>query len=389
MRTPRGARPRRATSAEWSDWRWQVRNRLRTVEEVAAALRLPGWAQNVERGLLRRFPVAVTPYYLSLARPGKANDPIARQILPAAEEGVALAGETPDPLAEDALSPVPGVVRRYPDRALIVPTSFCATHCRHCFRKRGWAGGGVALKKSELLRAVEFVRSTPAIRDVLVTGGDPLHLGPRLLAMLLTELRKVPHLEVLRVASRAPVTLPQRIDEELLALLRAVRPLWFLTHFNHRVEVTPLAASALRRLVDAGIPVQNQTVLLKGVNDTSAKQLALARALLALGVRPYYLHLPDPVAGTGHFRVPLDRAVDVVRGMFGKIAGFGIPRLVVDLPGGKGKVPVMPSFLRRRDGDDLWFESPLGGGEVLYRERAANRGDARSRPGVAGPPEPG
>ncbi len=368
MRTPGGTDPRRVAAVKWNDWRWQVRNRLRTVAQVAAALRLPGCARGLERKLLLRFPVAVTPYYLSLARSGKADDPIARQILPMPEEGEALAGETPDPLAEDALSPVPGVVRRYPDRALIVPTSFCATHCRHCFRKRAW-NGGAALTRADLLRAVKFVRDTPALRDVLVTGGDPLHLEPRRLALLLTELRKVPHLEVLRIASRAPVTLPQRIDGELIALLRAVRPLWFLTHFNHRVEVTPLAESALRRLLDAGITVLNQTVLLKGVNDTSAEQLALARALLALGVKPYYLHLPDPVAGTGHFRVPLDRAVDVVRGMFGRIAGFGIPRLVVDLPGGKGKVPVMPGFLRRRDGDDLWFESPLGGGEVLYRER--------------------
>ncbi len=359
---------RGASPAEWADWRWQTRHRVRTVAALRDALGLPGAGTPDAARVEERFPVGVTPYYLSLVRPDDPADPILRQILPSDEEAHATGQEVDDPFREEERSPVPGVVHRYPDRALILPTNFCATLCRHCFRKRSWAEGFHVLDRAALRRAVDYVRGEPGIRDVIVTGGDPLHLPTGSLERLLEDLRSVPHLEVLRIASRTPVTLPQRLDDALVDVLRRARPLWFVTHFNHAREVSPDAASTLRRLIDAGITVQNQAVLLRGVNDSTEAQVALSRALLRLGVRPYYLHLADPVAGAGHFRVSLADAVAVLKGMFGRVAGFGVPRLVVDLPGGGGKVPLEPDFVVRRSGDDVWFESPIDGGEVRFTD---------------------
>lgn len=364
MTTPLATLRRDVAPADWADWRWQTKHRLRSVAALQDALELPPGHVAAGAAVEERFPAGVTPYYLSLARSDDPTDPILRQILPDPAEEHRADHEVDDPFREDERSPVPGIVHRYPDRALVLPTNFCATLCRHCFRKRSWADGWYVLDRAALAEAVDYVRRTTTVRDVIVTGGDPLHLPTRTLATLLQDLRSVPHLEVLRVASRTPVTLPQRLDDELVAVLRSVRPLWFVTHFNHAQEVSPEAAAALRRLIDAGVTVQNQAVLLRGVNDSTDAQVALSRALIRLGVRPYYLHLADPVAGAGHFRVGVDRAVEVVRGMFGRVAGFGVPRLVVDLPDGRGKVPLEPSFVVRRRGDDLWFQSPIDGGEV-------------------------
>lgn len=359
-----------ARTPQWGDWRWQMRHRIRTLGALLDTLQLGPSLVTADEELLRRFPVGVTPYYLSLADPYDPHDPILQQVLPIPSEAVAGGQETADPFEEQALSPVKGIVHRYPDRALVVPTNFCATLCRHCFRKRSWADGFFVLNGAELERAIEYIRARPGIRDVLVTGGDALHLREELLGPLLVALRGIAHVEVLRVATRVPVTLPQRIDAAMLDLLAAVRPLWLITHFNHAIEVSPQAAQALRALLDRGITVQNQTVLLRGVNDSVDAQLELSRALLRLGVRPYYLHLADPVAGAGHFRLPIERGQEIVRGMFGKIAGFGIPRLIVDLPGGKGKVPVMPSFAVDAAGRAIRFTSPIDGSVVDYEDPA-------------------
>ncbi len=351
---------------EWSDWRWQTRHRCRTVGELLAAVNLPESAVPPSVDLLERFPLGVTPYYLALARRGDPSDPILRQVLPIAAEDVATGQEVDDPFEEEARSPVPGVIHRYPDRVLILPTNFCATLCRHCFRKRSWADGFFFLDRAALKRAAQYVRESPGVRDVLITGGDPLHLAPGVLSELLHDLKSIPHLEVVRVASRVPVTLPQRIDDAMIAALAPHRPLWFITHFNCEQEVSEEATRALRRLIDAGITVQNQTVLLRGVNDSTDAQIALARAMVRIGVRPYYLHFADPVAGAGHFRLPLARAVEIVRGMYGKVSGFAIPRLVVDLPGGKGKVPLEPDFEIGREGSTVTFRSPIDGSQVPF-----------------------
>ncbi|MBL8768564.1 MAG: KamA family radical SAM protein [Planctomycetes bacterium] len=357
----------RIPASDWDDWRWQTRHRVRSVAALRAQVPALAGLAVADAELEREFPVGVTPYYLSLADPSDPADPILRQVLPIADEAERAEQESADPFHEEQLAPVPGIVHRYRDRALVIPTNFCATLCRHCFRKRTWADGFFMLSEAQLVAAAGYVRAHPEIRDVLITGGDPVHLSMHALALLLRELRACANVEVLRIATRVPVTLPQRVDDELLDVLAAARPLWLITHFNHAREVSPAAAHALRRLIDRGITVQNQTVLLRGVNDSTQAQIDLGRALLALGVRPYYLHLADPVAGAGHFRLPIERGIEIVRGMYGKIAGFGIPRLVVDLPGGKGKVPLTPDFVVERQGDDVWFESPIDGSAVRYR----------------------
>lgn len=364
-----------ATEAEWGDWRWQVRNRIRSLDQLAAALEPARFFSCSDEDLTRTYPVGVTPYYLSLADPRDPRDPILRQIVPDPAEAGSGGQESADPFAEQERSPVPGVIHRYPDRALVVPTNFCATLCRHCFRKGSWAGGFRMLGDAELDRAVDYVRQDEGIHDVLITGGDPLHLPARRLLRLLRAIRSIDHVEVVRVASRTPVTLPQRIDAEMVGILAAVRPLWFITHFNLAREVSGAARAALRALLDAGITVQNQAVLLRGINDTSEEQIGLSRALLGVGVRPYYLHLGDPVAGAGHFRTSIERGREVVRGMFGRVSGLGIPRLVLDLPGGKGKVPLEASFETRRQGAEVWFESPIDGTEVQFVDPPRSDGE--------------
>lgn len=359
---------RAPVASEWNDWRWQTRNRLRSAAEVLRAVGLEGRVELPEEVLLARFPVGVSPYYVSRIRRGDPNDPILQQIVPSTREAEARSSEQSDPFREDERSPVPGIVHRYPDRALVLPTNFCATLCRHCFRKRSWAEGFYFLDRAALARAVEYVRRTPSIRDVLITGGDPLHLATETLAALVADLRSIERLDVVRIASRMPVTLPQRIDEAWIRALAPHRPLWFITHFNCVEEVSAESVAALRRLLDAGITVQNQTVLLREVNDTPEAQLELARAMIRVGVRPYYLHLADPVVGAGHFRTSIERGIEIVREMQGKISGFAIPRLVLDLPGGRGKVPIAPDFRISRDADAWIFESPLDGGEVRVED---------------------
>ena len=348
----------------FDDWRWQIRRRIRSAGDLGRLLGLD--TSSLDPDIERRFPIGVTPYYLSLADPADPDDPIRRQIVPIAEESEVAGQEESDPFHEEVLSPVPGVVHRYPDRALILPTNFCATLCRHCFRKRTWEDGFSVLGREELGRAVDYVRQRDEIRDVLITGGDPLHLAEETLARLLADVRAIDHVDVLRVATRVPVTLPQRIDPAMIDLLAEVRPLWLITHFNHARELAKPAVRALRDLIDAGITVQNQSVLLAGVNDSTEAQIELSRGLLRVGVRPYYLHLADPVAGAGHFRLPIERARAIVAGMYGKVTGFGIPRLVIDLPGGRGKAPIEPRFERGRDGREVRFESPIDGGDVMF-----------------------
>lgn len=364
-----------ATADEWGDWRWQTRHRVRSSDALSRALGgalsaqepVEGAAERVGiEAVTARFPVGVSPYYLSLVDPSDPSDPILRQILPVMDEARAAGQEVSDPFGEEDREPVPGVVHRYPDRALIVPTNFCATLCRHCFRKRTWADGFFMLDDRALARAVQYIRETETITDVLVTGGDPIHLPEARLERLLNDLREIPRLDVLRVATRTPVTLPQRLDRRMVDILAAVRPLWLITHFNHAREVTDEARAALRALLDRGVTVQNQAVLLRGVNDHVDAQVELSRAMLRVGVRPYYLHLADPVAGAGHFRLPIDRARSIVKAMHGRISGLGIPRLVLDLPGGKGKVPIESSFELDRDGDQLTFQGSIDGDPVLF-----------------------
>jgi lysine 2,3-aminomutase len=348
------------TDAEWRDWRWQHRNALRTPAALERVVRL----SDAERAGLAvtagRFRLAVTPYYASLLDPDHPSCPVRMQSIPVAAEAEAAPGDLRDPLGEDRHRPVRAVVHKYPDRALLLVNDSCAVYCRHCTRRRITSGEEGAFDRAAVEEGIEYVRAHPAIRDVLVSGGDPLSLSDERLAWVLGALRAVPHVQILRVATRAPVTCPMRVTDALCRTLRAHAPLFVVTHFNHPKECTPDAREACERLVDHGVPVENQTVLLRGVNSSARTIADLNHRLLSWRVRPYYLHQGDVAEGTGHLRTPLRAGIDIVDRLRGWTSGLAVPHLAVDLPGGGGKVTVQPEYLVERGEGGHWFRNYRG-----------------------------
>ncbi|NJB68300.1 lysine 2,3-aminomutase [Desulfobaculum xiamenense] len=347
--------------ATWNDWRWQVRNRLSTVEDFRRMLGVNALEAEAIAMQGLRLPVAVTPYYASLLTGLDCSEALRRCVIPAAAELDRSYGECGDPLAEDHDSPVPGIVHRYPDRVLFIATDICSTYCRYCTRSRL-----VGRKETRALRtrvwdqAIDYVRRTPQVRDVLVSGGDPFLLPDSALEYILSRLRAIPHVEMLRLGTKTPMVLPQRITPALVRMLKRYHPLFVSIHCTHPGELTPEAGQACARLADAGIPLGSQTVLLSGVNDNTETMLALMRGLLKNRVRPYYLYQCDQVEGTAHFRTPLSRGIEIMRGLRGFTSGYAIPHFVVDLPGGGGKTPVLPEYFQGRDGDELIFKNYEG-----------------------------
>jgi lysine 2,3-aminomutase len=356
--------------AQWYDWRWQLGHMLTTADELAAVVTL----STAERAGLaaseQLFRVGITPYYASLMDPVHPSCPIRMQALPAAAEADIRAEELRDPLGEDSHNPAPAVVHKYPDRVLFLVVDRCGIYCRHCNRRR-LVGGDDPPTTAELEAGLDYIARTRRIRDVLLSGGDPLLLSTRRLGYLLGRLRQIPHVETIRIGTRLPVVCPMRIDAELVATLRAHHPVFVNTHFNHVVELTPDAVRACEQLVDAGIPVGNQTVLLRGVNSSVRALRALMRALLRARVRPYYLFQGDTVVGTDHLRTPVEAAMRLYEGLRGWINGMAVPHLVLDAPGGHGKVPIVPSYLERV-GDDEVIVRTYRGERIAYpqpRER--------------------
>jgi lysine 2,3-aminomutase len=336
-------RPRLLTSS-WRDWRWQLRHRHRSVESLLAAF--PGLAlPHGTAAAAGRFPIAVTPYYASLIQDFDPSDPIFAQAVPQPQELQDPPCLRDDPLEEDEDMPVAGLVHRYPDRALLLATTTCAMYCRHCTRKRVAGQREGTLGSRQLARQVSYLQAHPEIRDVVISGGDPLTMSTPALERVLAAVRSVPSVEIIRIGSRTPVTLPMRIDHELVSMLRRYAPLWLNTHFNHPRELTPEAIEACGMLVDAGIPVGNQSVLLRGINDDPDTMEALLRGLVRSRVRPYYLYQCDLVRGVEHFRTPLARGLELMEHLRGRVSGLAIPTFVVDLPGGGGKIPLTPSYV--------------------------------------------
>ncbi len=329
--------------AQWNDWRWQLSHRLNSLEELSQIIHL---TDDEIAGLRsHHFRVDITPYFASLIAPDDPHCPIRRQVIPTSRELAAFEGMYVDSLNEDGHSPVPGLVHRYPDRVLMLVTTQCASYCRYCTRSRIVGNPAAQFGRSDYDAQIEYIARTPQVRDVLLSGGDPLILPPRILEDLLRRLRAIEHVEIIRIGTRVPVFLPQRITADLVAMLRQFHPLWMNIHFNHAKELTPEVAEALARLADAGIPLGAQTVLLAGINDSVEVITELVHKLVRHRVRPYYLYQCDLVAGAGHFRTTISKGIEIMEGLRGHTSGYAIPTYVVDAPGGGGKIPVMPQYL--------------------------------------------
>ncbi|MDZ7346521.1 MAG: KamA family radical SAM protein [candidate division KSB1 bacterium] len=339
----------------WQSWRWQLRNRIVSAAQLERLLILT----DDEREAIRRhqgpMPISITPYYASLLDPRDPAQPLRRSVVATLDEFRLTPGESFDPLGEEHDSPLPNLVHRYPDRVLFLVTNFCSTYCRYCTRSR--VVGKKHERFSSLMHAwqaaLDYIAAHPEVRDVLLSGGDPPTLADNRLDWLLDHLRRIPHVEVVRIGTKIPAVLPQRITSSLINVLRRYHPLWMSLHFTHPEELTPETAEACRRLADAGIPLGSQTVLLKGINDSVDTMLALNRGLMKLRVRPYYLYQCDPVPGTAHFRTPVAKGLEIIRGLRGFTSGYAVPHYVIDAPGGGGKIPLLPDYMAGREGDEI------------------------------------
>ncbi|NLD51283.1 MAG: lysine 2,3-aminomutase [Clostridiales bacterium] len=333
------------TDEQWNDWHWQVKHRIKTAEGIGKYIALSEQEKQDIHAVLQRFRIAITPYYLSLINPENPEDSVRLQCIPSLAETHVGENDLLDPLDEDKDSPVPGLTHRYPDRVLFLVTDMCAMYCRHCTRRRFAGQRDTGAPSKRIQEGIEYIRRTPQIRDVLLSGGDALLLNDDRLEGIISQLRAIPHVEVIRIGTRTPVVLPSRITDNLVNMLKKYHPIWVNTHFNHYNEITRESAAACARLADAGIPVGNQSVLLRNVNDCVNIMRTLVTRLAAIRVRPYYLYQCDLSTGIEHFRTPVSKGIEIIEGLRGHVSGFCVPTFVVDAPGGGGKIPVMPNYI--------------------------------------------
>jgi lysine 2,3-aminomutase len=359
----------------WNDWKWQFRNRITRVEQLAKFIPLSTEEQAQLKLVTMRYPLSVTPYYLSLINPDDPDDPVRKQAIPSPMEMTMVSMGLEDPLDERKDTIVPGLVHRYPDRVLLVLTDICPMFCRHCTRKREWRNGGWVRSPAEIEVMLDYINQHKAVRDVIISGGDPLTLSTPHLENIIGRIRRMKHVEIIRIGTRFPVVLPQRIDNELCGMLAEYGPIWLNTHFNHVREITPEAAEACDRLLRSGVPVNNQSVLLRGINDSVEAQTRLCHGLLRMKVRPYYLFQCDEVQGTEHLRTPVETGIKIIEGMRGYTSGLAIPTFVIDLPQSGGKVPLQPDYVIARTEGELVLRN--------YQERVFHY----RNPGKLAPPE--
>jgi lysine 2,3-aminomutase len=375
---------------KWNDWRWQLSHRLNTAEEIGEVLTLTEDEKNALTAA-HLFRVEITPYFISLIDPNDPEDPIRKQVIPNDCEQVPFTAEMADSLSEDAHSPVPGLVHRYPDRVLMLVTTQCASYCRYCTRSRIVGDPAANFSRPDFEMQLEYLRHTPQVRDVLLSGGDPLVLAPKILEEILTRLREIPHIEIVRIGSRVPVFLPMRVTDELCDTLQKFHPLWLNIHVNHSNEISAELAQATDKLTRAGIPLGNQSVLLAGVNDNVHIMRQLVQDLVRIRVRPYYLYQCDLVHGAGHFRTPVAKGIEIMEGLRGHTSGYAVPTYMVDAPGGGGKIPVMPNYLismsdhkiilRNFEGYITTYEEPT---DYVPAKAAKFHGEKRPEPGQEG-----
>jgi lysine 2,3-aminomutase len=337
-----------ATDADWGDWRWQLRHAVRDPARLARLLPLTASELAGLDETAAMFRLGISPYYLSLVDPAHPLCPVRMQAIPVRDEARVRPGERLDPLGEDPHRPVEAIVHKYPDRVLLLATDTCSTYCRHCTRRRITKGGEAELTRSALREAIAYVRGNPSVRDVLISGGDPLLLADERLEDVLAPLRAIPHVEMIRIGTRIPVCLPMRVTDALAKLLRRHAPLFVVTHFNHPKEITPAARAACERLVDHGVPVENQAVLMRRLNSDARIIRELNHECLKMRVRPYYLHQMDVAQGLEHLRTPIAKGVEILDALRGWTSGLAVPHLAVDLPGGGGKVTLQPDYVVER-----------------------------------------
>lgn len=351
-------------NSSWYDWKWQFAHRITNVEMLSKVISLSEQDKADIKKCLEKFRMAITPYYASLIKTDDKNDPIRRQAVPSIEETKYCEYDLSDPLGEEADSPVPHIVHRYPDRVLFLITYICSMYCRHCTRRRTVGEEDRIIKEKELKLALDYIRSHEEIRDVLISGGDPLVMETGRLEHIISSLRAIPHVDIIRIGTRVPVVMPMRITQELLDMLKKYQPIWINTHFNHPAEITADAERACTAIIDAGIPLGNQSVLLRGINDNAETMKELLLKLVHMRVRPYYLYQCDLSQGISHFRTDVDTGIDILHKLTGNISGYAVPKYVIDAPKGGGKIPINYDYVISKDDREIVMENYKGS---LYR----------------------
>ena len=333
------------TDEQWNDWKWQVKNRIETLEDLKKYISLTAEEEEGVKKTLTTLRMAITPYYLSLINSDDPHDPVRKQCIPTGAETHQAAADLLDPLHEDEDSPTPGLTHRYPDRVLFLITDMCSMYCRHCTRRRFAGQTDNECGADRIEKALEYIEKTESVRDVLLSGGDALMVADKKLEYIISRLRAIPHVEIIRLGTRTPVVCPQRITPELCEMLKKYHPVWLNTHFNHPNEVTPESSRACEMLANAGVPLGNQSVLLRGINDCVHVMKHLVQELVKIRVRPYYIYQCDLSMGLEHFRTPVSKGIEIIEGLRGHTSGYCVPTFVVDAPGGGGKTPVMPQYV--------------------------------------------
>ncbi|MEG1742979.1 MAG: KamA family radical SAM protein [Clostridia bacterium] len=344
----------------WNDWKWQFANRITNAEALSKIIDLSDEDKSDISKCLAKFRMAITPYYASLIRSNDKNDPVRRQAVPSIEETYDCANDLSDPLNEEGDSPVPHIVHRYPDRVLFLVTFKCSMYCRHCTRRRTVGEEDKIITEKEMKPALDYIRTHTEIRDVLISGGDPLVMSTEKLERIIAAVRAIPHVDIIRIGTRVPVVLPMRINDELLTMLKKYQPIWINTHFNHPNEITPESERACAAIVDSGIPLGNQSVLLKGINDDAETMKNLLLKIVHMRVRPYYLYQCDLSRGISHFRTKVETGIDIMHKLQGNISGYAIPKYVIDAPHGGGKIPVNYEYVLTKDDKEVVMENYKG-----------------------------
>ena len=337
------------TEKDWCNWHWQLKNSISSIEQLARFIHLSDNEIRPAGDINNTLPIRITPYYLSLIDRYNPDQPLRKSMIPVFDEFLTGPGEASDPLSEERHSPVPNLVHRYPDRVLFLATGFCSSYCRYCTRSHMVAKDKCHVGTKAWEAALQYIAEHPEVRDVLISGGDPLTMPDLHIEYLLSRLRSIPHVEIIRIGTKVPVVLPQRITKPLVNILRKYHPLFLSIHFTHPDELTPEVKDACEKLANAGIPLGSQTVLLKGINDNIPTMKKLMQGLLMIRVRPYYLYQCDPILGSAHFRTTIDQGLEIIRGLRGHTTGYAVPQFVVDAPGGGGKIPLLPDYYQGRE----------------------------------------